>query len=248
MHGPEVPDRGINGPWFDKNTVEWLAEGIAEGAMGHTYLEEAVAVDRNRPDDPVRFRAKTFVVAAGYAWSSHLLLLSGLANRSGLVGHYLTGHRGLNAQAEVRLRMYPGIYGADSLLSKQYQRPGRVDRYIRHDLRVWESSFARQPRMKDDAGNILFGDDMLADWRKRSATGTARMRCYYDVPPTFENALTLDPTIKNEWGDMPAHRVRRSGGDEGSAASCGNADSRRLRQDRESRRRKDSPNNPGAVS
>src|SRR5262245_57189488 len=96
-------------------------------AANSNRIDEAVAVDRNRPDDPVRFRAKTFVLAAGYAWSSHLLLISasdrfpkGLANRSGLVGRYLTGHRGLNAQAEVPMRLYPGIYGADSLLSKLY--------------------------------------------------------------------------------------------------------------------------------
>ena len=171
-------------------------------------IEEALALDRDRPDDPVRFRAKTFVVAAGYAWSSHLLLLSasdrfpqGLANRSGLVGRYLTGHRGVNAQAEVPLRLYPGIYGADSLLSKSYQRPGRIERYVRHDLRVWESNFARQPRLKDEAGKILLGDDVMSDWRKRTESGSARLRCYYDVPPTRENALTLDPTAKNDWGD-----------------------------------------------
>ena len=171
-------------------------------ASNSSRIEEAVALDRNRPGDPVRFRAKIFVIAAGYAWSSHLLLLSGLANRSGMVGHYLTGHQNLNAQAEVPIRLYPGIYGADSLLSKFYQRPRSTERYIRHDLRVWESSFARQARMKNDAGNLLLGDDLLADWRKRTETGTARLRCYYDVPPTFENALTLDSTLKNEWGDL----------------------------------------------
>ena len=182
-------------------------------ANNNSRIEEAVAIDRDRPDDPVHFRARTFVLAAGYAWSSHLLLLSasdrfsrGLANRSGLVGRYITGHRGVNAQVEVPLRLYPGVYGADSLLSKLYQRPGRLDRYVRHDLRVWESRFARDPRLRDDAGNILLGDQILTDWRRRTETGTARMRAYYDVIPSAEDALTLDPAQKNEWGD-PLPRI-----------------------------------------
>src|SRR5262249_590628 len=47
---------------------------------------------QDRPDDRIDYRARTFVIASGYCWSSHLLLLSsaprypnGLANSSGLV-------------------------------------------------------------------------------------------------------------------------------------------------------------------
>jgi quinoprotein glucose dehydrogenase len=59
---------------------------------GSTRITGAEAVQRNGTGagTPVEFRAKTFVVAAGYVWSSHLLLLSansrarnGVANRSG---------------------------------------------------------------------------------------------------------------------------------------------------------------------
>jgi len=53
----------------------------------------ARAVHQDRPDESIDYRAKTFVVASGYCWSSHLILLSsstrftnGLANSSGLVG------------------------------------------------------------------------------------------------------------------------------------------------------------------
>src|SRR6185436_16626349 len=55
----------------------------------------AEARHQDRPDEPIEYRAKTFVVASGYCWSSHLLLLSanakypnGVANSSGLVGRY----------------------------------------------------------------------------------------------------------------------------------------------------------------
>ena len=55
------------------------AEAVQRGAKGRST--------------PVELRAKTFVVAAGYVWSSRLLLLAassrvpnGVANRSGAVG------------------------------------------------------------------------------------------------------------------------------------------------------------------
>src|SRR5262249_50920668 len=55
------------------------------------------------------YRAKTFVVASGYTWSSHLLLLSGLANRSGLVGRYMNGHGFVQAFIELDLEIYPNM-------------------------------------------------------------------------------------------------------------------------------------------
>ena len=47
----------------------------------------------------------------------------------------------------------------------------------------------------------MLGDAILDDWRKRTKTGTARVRAYYDVIPDRSSELTLDATKKNEWGD-----------------------------------------------
>ena len=92
-------------------------------------ISHAVAVDRDRPNDPVEFHAKLFVVAAGYTWSSHLLLLSaqdgapnGVANSSGAVGKYLTGHRNVQGYVELPLRLYPGMNEQHSLVTKQFMR------------------------------------------------------------------------------------------------------------------------------
>jgi glucose dehydrogenase len=184
-------------------------------AEGSDRIDHAIATDRDRPDEPVEIRGGTFVLAAGYTWSSHLLLLSandrfpeGLANRSGLVGKYVSGHRPVNAFLEVPQKLYPGIFGGDSLLSKRFQHfeKARQDRYVRHDLRIWESSYGRAPRLKDDQGALLFGDAAMADWRTRAATGVARMRAYYDVIPAKESAITLDPNRRNPWGD-PLPRI-----------------------------------------
>jgi choline dehydrogenase-like flavoprotein len=156
----------------------------------------------------VEFRAKTFVIAAGYAWSSHLLLLSagsrvpdGVANRSGTVGKYLAGHRNQQAFIALPLRMFPGMNGQHSLLSKQFMRAPAGERYLRHDLRLWESSFARGPRLRGDDGSLLLGDDIMRDWRGRTKTGVARVRAYYDVIPDRSSELTLDRSRRNAWGD-----------------------------------------------
>ena len=177
-------------------------------ADGSDRIERAVAVDRDSPDDPVEFRARTFVLAGGFVWAPHLLLLSasnrfpdGLANSSGLVGGYMCGHRYVTAQVELPLQLYPGLNRRNSLLSKKYQRPGPLDRYVRHDLRIWESTVGEGPRYRDDSGAVLLGDEVLADWRDRTKTGAARLRSYYDVIPHRESRLTLDGRQKNRWGD-----------------------------------------------
>jgi len=167
----------------------------------------ATAVDR-ATGNQIEFRARTFVVAGGYTWSSHLLLTSrdsshpdGLANRSGLVGKFLTGHRNVGGFISLPLELFPGINEQHSLVSKKFMRLPRGDRYIRHDLRVWESSVGKEPRLADSAGRLLLGDELLADWRRRAATGTARVRAYYDVIPDRESSLTLHSSQRTPWGD-----------------------------------------------
>jgi len=163
-------------------------------------ISRAVAVARDGGAE-LEFRAKHFVVAGGYVWSSHLLLVSELANSSGLVGKYLTGHRNVSGYLALPLRLYPGMNGQHSLVSKKFMRVPRGERYLRHDLRVWESPVGREPRLTDAQGKLLLGDELLSDWRRRTATGTARVRAYYDVIPDRESALTLDGAKRTPWGD-----------------------------------------------
>jgi choline dehydrogenase-like flavoprotein len=163
-------------------------------------ISHAVALARAGGPE-LEFRAKHFVLAGGYVWSSHLLLLSDLANGSGLVGKYLTGHRNVSGYIALPLRLYPGMNGQHSLVSKRFMRVPPGDRYLRHDLRVWESDVGREPRCLNAQGELLLGDEMLSDWRRRTATGTARVRAYYDVIPDRESRLTLDHSKRTPWGD-----------------------------------------------
>jgi len=165
----------------------------------------AQAIKRNGGEG-LEYHAKTFVLASGYAWSPHLLLLSNAANSSGMVGRYMAGHAFIGAQIELDARLYPGMNEQHSLISRKFFRCAPGTPYVRHDLRVWESSAGRDPRLKDTNGKLLLGDAVLADWRARTARGAARVRAYYDVHSSAESTLTLDAS-KNTWGDpLPAIR------------------------------------------
>jgi quinoprotein glucose dehydrogenase len=191
----------------------------AEPRTGRIVRATGNATDAS--GEPVTFVANTFVLAAGYVWTPHLLLLSrdaahpeGLANRSGLVGRYVAGHRNVNAYVRLPLELYPGLNAQHSLVSKKFMRPaGRQARYLRHDLRIWESSEGREPRLRGDPtsgagqapGALLLGDALLADWRARASGATARVRAYYDVLPDRESRITLDADATNRFGDPMPH-------------------------------------------
>ena len=179
---------------------------------GTDRIAAAEAVNRDAPTEPIEFRAGTFVLAGGHAWSSHLLLLSansrfpdGLANRTGNVGRYMTGHWYVSGFIDLPMRLYPGIFANNSLLTHRFASPGPLDRYVRHDIRLWESDVGRAPRLRNGDGGLLWGDEVMADWRERTDSGaTARIRSYYDVLPDRDSRLTLDGSNTNALGDpMP---------------------------------------------
>ncbi len=194
---------------------------------GKTTVAAAEARHQDRPDEPVQYRARHFVVASGYCWSSHLLLLSssprfpnGLANGSGLVGRYMNGHRFISATAEVAEQTYPGQNMTHSLISREYFRCATGQPFVRHDLRVWESSAGRTPRLRDDGGRLLVGDELLEDWRSRTKGSAVRLRAYVDVHPSIDSRLTLDPAKKNRYGDpMPRIEHRLDAATEGRMAA-----------------------------
>src|SRR5437667_648244 len=180
-------------------------------------IVSALAVHQDRPGDPIEYRAKTFVVASGYCWSSHLLLLSassrfpnGLANSDGLVGRYMNGHKFIQATANIDDQTFPGQNMTHSLISREYFRCPTDKPFVRHDTRVWESSAGRDPRLRAPDGRLLLGDELMTDWRSRTKGSSVRLRAYVDVHPSAESRLTLDPSKKNRYGDpMPRieHRV-----------------------------------------
>ncbi|MBZ5601818.1 MAG: GMC family oxidoreductase [Acidobacteriia bacterium] len=190
----------------------------------HTLIRKLVSEDGNKTVAAAHaangdvYRARTFVVASGYTWSSHLLLLSGLANRSGMVGKYMNGHAFIQAFIELDGEIYPNMNPQYGLISRQYFRCSPKDPFVRHDLRIWEAA-REAPRLKDASGKILLGDDIVKDWRSRATRGMARVRAYYDVHPAQNSELTLDASAKNQYGDPMPKILHRP--DAASAARVG---------------------------
>lgn len=186
-------------------------------AEGKSNVVAAIGSHADRPGEQREYRARLFIGASGYAWTPHLLLNSrssrfpnGLANSSGLVGRYMTGHYFITAQMEVNRKLYPGMNEPYPIISREYFRCAPGKPFVRHDIQIFESAAGRRPRLKSDSGEFLYGDDLLNDWRSRTPTGTARVRMYYDSHPSRESSLTLDLKNKNHLGDpMPkiVHRL-----------------------------------------
>ena len=178
---------------------------------GKPTVLAAQGFHQDRPTEPVEYRARTFVIASGYCWSSHLLLLSsnprfpnGLANSSGLVGRYMNGHKFIGATATIDAETFPGQNMTHSLISREYFRCRTDGPFVRHDTRVWESSSGRDPRLRSPEGKLLLGDELMADWRSRTKGSAVRLRAYYDIHPSADSRLTLDPSNRNRYGDpMP---------------------------------------------
>lgn len=188
----------------------------ADGGGKTPRIAAAQAVHRDRANEPVEYRARQFVLAAGYCWTPHLLLLSssnrfpnGLANSSGTVGRFMNGHSFMTAQIELDAEIYPGMNDQHSLISRQFFRCAPDKPFVRHDLRIWESTVGREPSLKGANGQMLFGDAVLADWRSRAKRGAARVRAYYDVHPSADSTLTLDAATKNRFGDALPKIVHR---------------------------------------
>lgn len=185
------------------------AEGKDTIAAAHGYHQD-------RPNEVTEYRARLFVLASGQCWSPHLLLLSansrfpnGIANRSGLVGRYMNGHKFISAQAMINDETFPGQNMTHSLISREFFRCAADKPFVRHDTRVWESSAGKEPRLRSTDGKLLLGDELLNDWRARALKGSSvRLRAYYDSHPSADSRLTLDPTSKNRYGD-PLPKIDR---------------------------------------
>ena len=201
----------------------------------------------------------SFIVASGYCWSSHLLLLSansrfpkGVANSSGLVGPLHDRACLRRGAATIDEQTFPGQHRAHSLISREYFRCAADKPFVRHDTRVWEDSTGREPRLRDDAGKLLLGDEVFDDWRPRTKGSSVRLRTYLDVHPSADSRLTLNPrrrtataircrrsNIASTRRPTPGSRPTRS-----TFATCSRARQGQQRQGRQHERRR-LPGSPG---
>ncbi len=165
----------------------------------------ATGVRTDGSNAPVEFRAKQFVLALGKYWTPHLLLLSattqfpnGLANRTGLVGKYMSGTNTMSARVQIDEPLFHGMHDTNALVSRKYFRCPRKGDYIRHDTTF--TTHLGRPRLRNDAGQIAIGDSLFKRW-KEYESNTVGITIRYALHAAKESGIVLEASRRNRWGD-----------------------------------------------
>ena len=161
----------------------------------------------DREGREVRQRAKAVVLCANGVESPRLLLMSGLANSSGLVGKYLMFDTGLYAtglfehpvneyKSIVATRVLHDFYRSDP--KRGFYGGGGLD--ARMDM--YPAMFALDGMPKD-------GPQWGAEWKRGVGhyfTHTSGILAHTSCLAMEQNSVSLDPDLKDAWG-LPATRV-----------------------------------------
>ncbi len=202
--------------------------------------ERVTAARYATPDGEYEQRARQFVLAAGGVEVPRLLLLSqsrdhpsGLANSSGLVGHYFMDHLFAGAGGTLDRRTRQNHVGFLTSGSHQfYDHPGQpverdgepvvpgVDGGALQPIKLEFLNYAGPSPVEMALGSETWGDDLLADLREGYGHSIA-MGGLVGQPPRKENRVTLDtsrtddhgnpvPDIRWSWGPRLERTLRRA--------------------------------------
>jgi choline dehydrogenase-like flavoprotein len=159
----------------------------------------------------IEYYAKIIFVNAGTINSTSILLNSndnarfsnGMGNASGVLGHYLTDHN-------YRGRGYARHDGYSDLYYKGRRPVGFVIPAFRNYGKDKQKDFVRAYTIggessREDWGRGTYMDGFGADFKKQVAkpgSWTLSFFCMAETLPNFDNKLTLNHNIKDQWG-MP---------------------------------------------
>ena len=191
-----VPNAIVRQITVDKNT------GLANGAH---------FIDRHSMRE-IHVKARVVVVAAGTLESTRLLLNSGLANSSGVMGHYLIdqlyGCRVVASVPEARDgKAKPGLMGGGVFIPRfRNLKKGEKNSFIRgYSLPIGSGGGA------DPKNFALYGEELakkLEGYRGSCVAGGL----YGEVLPRFENHVSINKTQVDAWG-IPTLHIQAKYGD-----------------------------------
>ena len=157
-----------------------------------------------------RLTAKLFVLAAGGVENARLLLLStssraprGLANGSGLVGTRFMAQPSIDAVGRVADNVYPYRIGFSTAMSRQFAVDRERARRAGFLLEFLNSAGPRPDEIARTSG--LTGEALARHVRAEFGTRLG-IRVYGEHLPDSANAITLDPRVKDYFGN-PAPRI-----------------------------------------
>jgi quinoprotein glucose dehydrogenase len=172
-------------------------------ASKRVEVATGVRLDDTRAE--VEFRAKVFVLSLGKYWVPHLLLNSanprfpsGLANRNGLVGKYMSGTNTMSARIQIGEQLFHGMHDTNALVSRDNFRCSPNKPYIRHDTRF--STRLERPRLLNDQGRIEIGDALAKRWRAYESN-TVGVTVRFALHAARDSGIVLEADRTNRWGD-----------------------------------------------
>lgn len=198
---------------LDTGNVELVARSVAarvrvDGATGEiTGIEVKTYDDPNRPGHASRtFRARIYVLAANAVENARLMLASGLAGSSGLVGRNLMDHAYLLTWALMPepigvLRGPICTSGIEDIRTGRYRRRQAAVRFsIHNDGWGWATGSPYSDLFDLVDRDNLFG----AALRQGLIDSVARqvlIDCMIEVPADPGNRITVDPRYVDQMGN-----------------------------------------------
>ncbi len=150
-------------------------------------------------------KARVVVLAAGTLETTRLLLNSGLANSSGVLGHYLCDQiYGVGVTCSVPEardgKATPGLMGGSAILPRFRNLDSKAGNFLRgYGLNVWGGGGAIEPRNFADYGAGL---QKKLDSYNGSGFSTGTMG---EVLARFENHVRIHTDVVDAWGIPVLH-------------------------------------------
>jgi choline dehydrogenase-like flavoprotein len=156
-----------------------------------------------------RLRARMFVLAGGAVENARLLLLSasaaapnGLANASGLVGHYFMSHPSIDVIGRTRDNVYPFRIGFSTAMSRRFAVDG--DR-ARRSAFLLEFLNAAGPTPTELALRSGRWGAPLRQYVKEQFGHWLGIRVYVEQLPDAANTVSLDRRLTDYFGSPAPH-------------------------------------------
>jgi choline dehydrogenase-like flavoprotein len=178
------------------------AKGLASGV---SFIDKTTGKDREIK------ASRAVVVACGALESTRLLLMSNVANSSGMIGKNFMEHLDVGAQAyfpelfSMDREEGDGIGGSHIVIPWfGYFRPGEKRDFAR-GFQIEPSSRIRM-RYEKNAKNIRgFGSEYKKEVRKWTGS-RVRLASHGEMLPSPNKFVELDPSVKDKWG-MPVLKI-----------------------------------------
>lgn len=173
-------------------------------ASGVSYIDKTTGKDRE-------IKARMVVVACGTLESTRLMLQSGIANSSGLIGKNFIEHLDVDAQAYFPELFWQPREVGDGIGSSHivipwfgYFRPDEKRDFVR-GFQIEPSSRIRMKPEKNPKRIAGFGSDFKKEVRKMTGARVV-LASHGEMLPAANKFVELDPAVKDKWG-IPALKI-----------------------------------------